>query len=63
MQNYRNNGMAYTNHRQTPVCVVEKTKKTICMACHWQWHMYLGKNGKIFTMQKRDFVMEQFSKN
>ena len=27
MQNYRNNGMAYTNHRQTPVCVVEKTKK------------------------------------
>ena len=27
MQNYRNNGMAYTNQRQTPVCVVEKPKK------------------------------------
>ena len=27
MQNYRNNGMAYTNVRQTPVCVVEKVKK------------------------------------
>ena len=27
MQNYRNNGMAYTNQRQTPVCVVEKPKQ------------------------------------
>ena len=27
MQNYRNNAMAYTNVRQTPVCVVEKVKK------------------------------------
>jgi hypothetical protein len=27
MQNYRNNGMAYTNQRPTPVCVIEKPKQ------------------------------------